>query len=76
MSNRNITDPNEQNWQLLAILWDAAKRRGDGKCYCPCSQWRGFKRRIILITTSTKNCRENEHAEGGNEYHPFAGLAL
>ena len=36
ISNRlNIPDPNEDNWQLLARLWDAAKRRGDGKCYCP-----------------------------------------
>ena len=29
MSNRNIPDPNEDNRQLLARLWDAAKRRGD-----------------------------------------------
>ena len=27
MSNNNITDPNEQNQQLLARLWDATKRR-------------------------------------------------
>ena len=31
MSNRNIPDPNENNRQLLARLWDAAKQRGDGK---------------------------------------------
>ena len=31
MSNRlNILDPNEDNRQLLARLWDAVKRRGDG----------------------------------------------
>ena len=77
MSNRlNILDPNEENRQLLAILWDAAKRRGDGKCYCPCTQCRGFKRRIILISIATKHCREHGHTEGGNEYHPFVGLAL
>ena len=37
MSNRNIPNPNKKNWQFLARLWDAAKRRGDGKFYCPCS---------------------------------------
>ena len=43
MSNRNILDPNEDNQQLLARLWDAAKRRGDGKCYCPCTQCRDLR---------------------------------
>ena len=76
MSNNNIPDRNEQNQQLLARLWDAAKRREDGKCYCPCSQSKGFKRKIILITIATKHCREHGHAEGGNEYRPFVGLAL
>ena len=76
MSNRNNPDPNEHNRQLLAKLWDAAKRRGDGKCYFPCTQCRGFKRRRILISTAKKNCREHGHAEGGNEYRPFVGLAL
>ena len=51
MLNSNIPDPNEENRQLLARLWDAVKIRGDEKCYCPCSQCRGFKRRNILITT-------------------------
>ena len=32
MSNRNDPGRNEHNRQLLAKLWDAAKRRGDGKC--------------------------------------------
>ena len=76
MSNRNIPDPNEHNRQLLARQWDVVKRRGDGKCYCPCTQCRGFKRRRILISTTTKHCREHGHAEGGNEYRPFVGLAL
>ena len=77
MSNRlNIPDPNEDNRQLLARLWDAMKRRGDGKFYSPCSQCRGFRRRIILIAIATKRCREHGHAEGGNEYRPFVGLAL
>ena len=76
MSNRNIPDPNKNNRQLLARLRDAAKRRGDGKCYCPCTQSRGFKRRIILISIATKHYREHGHAEGGKEYRPFVGLAL
>ena len=77
MSNRlNIPDRNEDNQQLLARLWDAGKQRGDGKCYCPCTQCRGFKRRIILILTATKHCREHGHVERGNEYRPFVGLAL
>ena len=76
MSNRNIPDPNEYNRQLLGRLWDAAKRRGDGKCYFLCTQCRGFKRRRILISIATKHCREHGHAEGGNEYRPFAGLSL
>ena len=37
MSNNNIPDPDEQNQQLLARLWDGLKRKGDGKCYCLCS---------------------------------------
>ena len=76
MSNRNIPDPNEQNRQLLARLLDATKRRGDGKFYCPCTQCRWFKKRIILISTATKHCREHGHAEGGNQYHQFVVLAL
>ena len=76
MSNRNILDPNEHNQQLLARIWHAAKQRDDGKCYFPCTQCRGFKRRRILISTTPKHCREHGHAEGGNEYRPFVGLAL
>ena len=29
MSNRNIPDPNENNQQFLARLWDVVKQRGD-----------------------------------------------
>ena len=76
MSNINNPDPNEHNRQLLAKLWDAVKRRGDCKCYCSCTQCRGFKRRIILISSATKHYREHGHAGGGNQYRPFVGLAL
>ena len=76
LSNRNIPDPNEKNRKFLARLRDAAKLRGDGKCYCLCIQCWGFKRRIILIATTTKHCSEHGHVEGGNGYRPFVGLAL
>ena len=76
MSNSNIPDPNEENRQWLARLWDAVKQRGVGKCYCPCTQCKGFRKRIIVIATSRKHCSEHGHAEGGNEYCPFLGLAL
>ena len=36
----------------------------------------GFKRRIILIATTTKHCSEHGHVEGENGYRPFLGLAL
>ena len=65
MSNRNNPDPNEEYRQFLARLWDLMKRRGDGKCYCLCTQCRGFKRRRILISTTTKHCREHGHDKGG-----------
>ena len=76
MSNRNNPDPNECNQQLLDKLWDAAKLKGDGKFYCPCTQCRGFKRTSILISIAIKHCKEHGHTEGGNEYRPFVGLAL
>ena len=71
--NNNVTghqDP-EQNRQLLARLWDGVERRGDGKCYCPCSRCRGFNPRRLLIPTAKKNCREHGHVEGEHEYHPM-----
>ena len=55
--NNNIIDPHDQNHELLAIFWDGLKRKGDGKCYCPCSPCKGFKRRKInikIIHTFTK----------------------
>ena len=76
MSNNNIPDPEEENRQLLARLWDGLKRKGDGKCYCPCNQCMGFKRRRINITTARKHCREHGHGEGGHGYHPFVSFAL
>ena len=76
ISNRNIPDPDEQNRQLLARLWDGLKRKGDGKCYCPCSQCRGFKRRRIKIATVKIHCREYGHAEGGHDYRLFVSFSI
>ena len=76
MSNRNIRDPDEQNRQLLPRLWDGLKRKGDGKCYFPCSQCRCFKRRRIKITTTRKHCRKHGHTKVGHEYHPFVSFIL
>ena len=76
LEHNNILDPHDQNHEFLAILWDVLKIKRDGKCYFPCSQCRGFKRRRIKITTTKKHCREHEHAEGGHEYHPFVSFAL
>ena len=76
MSNSNILDLCEQNRQLLARLWDGLKRKGDGKCYCPRSKCKGFKRRRIKITTTKKHFREHGHTEGGHEYRPFVSFAL
>ena len=61
--NNNVTghqDP-EQNRQLLARLWDGVERRGDGKCYCPCSRCRGFNMRRLLIKICN-DIHESNHA--------------
>ena len=74
--HNNIPDPHDQNRELLARLWDGLKRKGDGKCYCPCSQCRGLKRRRINITTSKRHCREYGHVEAGHEYRPLVSFSL
>ena len=76
MSNRNILDPDEDNRQLMAWLWDAMKWKGDGKCYFPCTQCRGFKRRRILISTATKHCREHGHTEGGKRISSICRFSI
>ena len=49
-SHNNILDLEEQNQELLARLWDGVKRKGIGKCYCPCGNCSGFNRRVLNIT--------------------------
>ena len=76
MSHNNILDPHEHNRQLISRLWDGVKRKGDGKCYCSCSQCRGFNRRILKISKTKRHCREHGHIEGGHEYHPLVSCSL
>ena len=72
----NIPDPRDKNHELITILWDGLKIKGDGKCYCPCSKCRVFKRRRIKITIAKRHCREYGHAEGGHDYRPFVSFSL
>ena len=44
---------------------------GDGKCYFPCCECRGFNGRRLPLKIVEKNCRENGHIEGVNEYCPM-----
>jgi len=60
-----------ENARKLAQFRAALEARGDGKCYCHCYDCRGFQRRIILITTAERHCREKGHTEGGYEYRPL-----
>ena len=76
MSHNNIIDLQEQDQQLLTSLLDGQKRKGDGKCYCPCNQCRGFNIRRLKITTAKKHCREHGHVEGGHEYRPLVSCSL
>ena len=41
-----------KNARKLAQFIATLEERGDGKCYFPCSDYRGLKRRRILITTT------------------------
>ena len=76
MSRNNIPDPQEQNQQLLVRLWDGLKRKVDGKCYCHCSQCKGYNMRRSNILTSKRHCREHGHVEGGHEYRLFVSCSL
>ena len=60
-----------ENARKLAWFRVALEARSDGKCYCPCNDCSGLQRRILLITTAEKHCREKGHAEGGYEYRPL-----
>lgn len=55
----------EQNEETITRLWATLKRKGDGKCYCPCNNCKGLKMRRLLITIAKKHCRQHGHVEGG-----------
>jgi hypothetical protein len=62
-----------ENDRILARLRAALEVRGDGKCYFPCYDCKGLKKKRLLITTAQIHCREKGHVEGGYEYHPLVG---
>lgn len=70
----NISE--EQNKETTARLWSNLKRKGDGKCYCPCKICKGLKTRRLKIKTTKKNCRQHGHIEGGHDYHPLVSCSL
>jgi len=49
---------------------------GDGKCYCPCCECRGFNGRRLPLKIVEKHCRENGDVEVGNEYRPMVSNYL
>ena len=70
----NISE--EQNRETIDRLWSNLKRKGDGKCYCPCKICKGLNCRRLLIKTVKRHCRENGHIEGGHDYHPLVIRSL
>ena len=58
----------------ITRLWSHFKRKGDGKCYCPCKKCKGLKNQRILITTSQRHCRQHDHIEGGKNFCPLVNV--
>jgi hypothetical protein len=65
----NITP--EENERTLQNLFVVLNVKHDRKCYFPCTQCRGFNRRILLITTTEIHCRQFGHAEGAMDIVPW-----
>ena len=61
----------EENNRRYVEAMAALEAKGDGKCYCPCNDYRGLWTRRILGTSAEKHCKEKGHAEGVYEYHPL-----
>jgi hypothetical protein len=61
------TNENERNLSRLRATLEAM---GNGKCYFPCYDCRGLKKKL-LITIAQRHCREKGHTEGGYEYCPL-----
>jgi hypothetical protein len=60
----------DEKRELVMLKWHMVIP-GDGKCYCPCCECRGFNGRRLPLKKVEKYCRENGHVEGGNEYRPM-----
>ena len=64
-----MSTPDEKR-ALVMLKWHMVIH-GDGKCYCPCCECRGFNGRSLPLKIVEKHCRENGHIEGRNEYPPM-----
>jgi hypothetical protein len=60
----------DEKRDLVMLKWHMMIR-GDGKCYFPCCECKGFNGRRLPLKIVEKHCRDNGHVEGGNEYHPM-----
>jgi hypothetical protein len=43
----------------------------NGKCYFPCNQCMGLKRRRLVRKIVERHCWMYGHCEGGNTFHPM-----
>ena len=66
----------QQNRETISILWSNLKRKGDGKCYCPCKNCKGLKTRRYLIKIVEEHCRKHGHIEGGNKFCPLVCILI
>ena len=61
----------EENNKRYIEFKETLEVKGDGKCYFPCNDCRGFRTRRNLRITAEKHCKDKGHVEGGFEYHPL-----
>jgi hypothetical protein len=61
----------EESERMIARLRVALEAQVGGKCYFPCNQCRGLKRRRLVRKTVERHCWRYGHCEGGHTYHPM-----
>ena len=61
----------EENNKRYAGFKETLEAKGDGKCYFPCNDCRGLRKRNFLRESVEKHCKEKGHDEGGFEYRPL-----
>ena len=66
----------QKNGKKIARLWSNLKRKGDGKCYCPCKICKDLKTQRYLIKIVKEHCRQHGHIEGGNKFHPLICILI